>query len=221
MFFIYYLVRQKVISIFAKFFSLKPEKQENILNAALKEFAKKGYKNATTDEIVKEAKISKGALFHYFNSKKDLFLFLYDHTLQILMNEFFEKIDLDEKDILKRLRQVLLIEFKLVNKYPEMMEFVKTVNFEDSNVVKNNLELRNKEYITNSYSKVLSNFDTSKFKEDIDIKKAINVIMWTLQGFSVKEKEKIKQLSLTELNFDEVMQEIDAYLELLKNCFYK
>ena len=108
--------------MFSKFQSLKPKKQEMILNAAIKEFAKKGYKNALTDEIAKEANISKGALFHYFNNKRDLFLFLYDYSLEIVMDEFFGKIDLEEKDILKKLRQVLTIEFMLVNKHPDMFK---------------------------------------------------------------------------------------------------
>ena len=59
--------------------SLSEEKQQRILNAALKEFAQKGYKNASTNQIVKEADISKGLLFHYFKNKKQLFLFLYDY----------------------------------------------------------------------------------------------------------------------------------------------
>ncbi|MFZ7104098.1 MAG: TetR/AcrR family transcriptional regulator [Peptococcaceae bacterium] len=209
--------------MFTKFLSLKPEKQERIINAALKEFAPKGYKNATTDEIVKEANISKGALFHYFNNKKDLFLFLYDHTLKILMDEFFGKIDLDEKDILKRLRQVLSIEFILVNKFPDMLDFVKMANFEDSDEVKADLESRNKEYLTDSYGKVLSNFDTSKFKEGTDIKRALNVILWTMEGLAAKEKEKLKAkgLSLTELDAAEILAETDIYFEIMKNCFYK
>ncbi|MCT8975300.1 TetR/AcrR family transcriptional regulator [Clostridium sp. CX1] len=208
-------------SIFTKFFSLKPEKQQRILNAAIKEFAKKGYKNTATDEIVKEANISKGALFHYFNSKKGLFIFLYDYTLEILMNEFFGKIDLDEKDILKRLQQVLLTQFMLVNKYPDMLDFVKTANFEDSDEVKNDMELRNKEYLIDAYSKVLNNFDTSKFKENIDIKRAVDVIVWTMEGFVSKEKEKIKDHSITNLNFDEILSEVNIYFELLKSSFYK
>ncbi|MDD7795550.1 TetR/AcrR family transcriptional regulator [Clostridium sp. 'White wine YQ'] len=208
-------------SIFTKFLSLKPEKQERILNAAIKEFARKGYKNTATDEITKEANISKGALFHYFNSKKDLFLFLYDHALEILMNEFFGKIDLNEKDILKRLRQVLLVEFMLVNKYPDMLDFVKVANFEDADEVKDDMESRNKEYFINAYSKVLNNFDTSKFKENIDIRRAVDVIIWTMEGFTAKEKEKIKTNPITNLNFDEILSEMDIYFDLLKDSFYK
>ena len=208
-------------SIFTKFLSLKPEKQERILNAAIKEFAKKGYKNAATDNITKEANISKGALFHYFNSKKDLFLFLYDHALQILMNEFFGKIERKKTDILKRLRQVLLVECMLVNKYPDMFDFVKVANFEESDEVKDDMELRNKEYLVNAYSQVLSNFDTSKFKESINIKRAVDVIVWTMEGFTAKEKEKIKNNPITNLNFDEILSETDIYFELLKDSFYK
>ena len=46
--------------------NLKKEKQDRMINAALKVFAMNGYQKASTDDIVKEAGISKGLLFHYF-----------------------------------------------------------------------------------------------------------------------------------------------------------
>ena len=55
-----------------KFFDLKKEKQDRMINAALKVFALHGYRHACTDDIVKEAAISKGLLFHYFGSKLHL-----------------------------------------------------------------------------------------------------------------------------------------------------
>ena len=207
--------------MFSKFLNLKPEKQERILNAAIDEFSKKGFKNASTDEIVKAVGISKGALFHYFNNKKDLFIYLYDYVLDIVMKDFFGKIDVNEKDILKRLRQVLLIEFTLIKKYPSMFDFIKTINFENTEEVKAVLENSNKGYIMNSYDKVLENIDTSMFKEDLDIKRAMNIIFWTFEGFSNQLKEKIKALPLIELNFDEILLELDIYIEVLKKSFYK
>ena len=47
-----------------KFFDLKKEKQDRMINAALKVFAIYGFNKASTDDIVKEAGISKGLLFH-------------------------------------------------------------------------------------------------------------------------------------------------------------
>ena len=52
-----------------KFFDLKKEKQDRMINDSLKVFAMNGYAHASTDDIVREAGISKGLLFHYFVSK--------------------------------------------------------------------------------------------------------------------------------------------------------
>lgn len=49
-----------------KFFDLKQEKQDRMINASLKIFSRGGYRHASTDEIVKEAGISKGLLFPLF-----------------------------------------------------------------------------------------------------------------------------------------------------------
>ncbi|MBR6395680.1 MAG: helix-turn-helix transcriptional regulator, partial [Lachnospiraceae bacterium] len=56
-----------------RFFELKKEKQDRMINAALRVFSQYGYRHASTDEIVREAGISKGLLFHYFESKKGLY----------------------------------------------------------------------------------------------------------------------------------------------------
>ena len=52
-----------------KFFDLKKDKQDRIINAALQVFALNGYRHASTDDIVKLASISKGLLFHYFEKQ--------------------------------------------------------------------------------------------------------------------------------------------------------
>lgn len=91
--------------VFEKFFNLDSEKQDRVINAAIKEFAQKGYDKASTNEIVKEAEISKGLLFHYFKNKKQLFLFLFDHCIQIITDDFYKKIDLTETDFFKRIRR--------------------------------------------------------------------------------------------------------------------
>lgn len=58
------------------FVGLSKDKQEKIFFAAIKEFAKKGYSLASTNCICREAGISKGSMFQYFETKENLFFFV-------------------------------------------------------------------------------------------------------------------------------------------------
>ena len=46
--------------------------KEKILNAALELFAKKGYHNTSIEQIRKQAGVSKGLIYNYFEKKEDL-----------------------------------------------------------------------------------------------------------------------------------------------------
>ncbi|WP_099361037.1 TetR/AcrR family transcriptional regulator [Fredinandcohnia onubensis] len=205
----------------SKFFNLEREKQERILNAATKEFAEKNYANASTNEIVKQAGISKGLLFHYFKNKKELYLFLYDYYLELMVNDLFANIDLDEPDIFTKFRSITLIKFELMKKHPEMFNFVRLAFEEDSPDIKIELEKRNKDILTSSYSKLASSIDVSKFKEGIDIQKAMNIIFWSLEAFGYQKQEQTKEIPLDQLNLEDLLEEMDGYIEMLKLAFYK
>ena len=81
-----------------KFFDLKREKQDRMINAGLKVFAKYGYRHATTDDIVREAGISKGLLFHYFTNKVGLYVFLMDYSVRFLLLELSRSIQEEARD---------------------------------------------------------------------------------------------------------------------------
>lgn len=55
------------------FKNLNPEKREKVFQAAVEEFASRGYRNASMNSVVRSAGISKGSLFQYFKSKIRLF----------------------------------------------------------------------------------------------------------------------------------------------------
>lgn len=66
-----------------RFFSLPAEKQPAIINAGYRVFSQNSYKNSPMSEIADAAGISKSLLFHYFHSKKELYMFLWDKCAQI------------------------------------------------------------------------------------------------------------------------------------------
>jgi AcrR family transcriptional regulator len=62
------------------------ETQAKIMAAAIKLFSNLGYNKASVDDICAEAGISKGAFYHHFKSKQELFLALLDGWLQTIDN---------------------------------------------------------------------------------------------------------------------------------------
>ncbi|NRD76815.1 TetR/AcrR family transcriptional regulator [Bacillus sp. BRMEA1] len=55
--------------------------REHILNVSFKLFLKKNFKEVTMKEIVEETGISKGAFYHHFESKEQLFLEVLNHSI--------------------------------------------------------------------------------------------------------------------------------------------
>jgi TetR/AcrR family transcriptional regulator len=170
---------------------------------------------------VKEAGISKGLLFHYFHSKKDLFFFLYDYALDFFREEFFGKNHFDEGDILIRLRQMALVKLKLIKSHPEIYKFLLMAYIEESGEVKGELERRNKKLISDSFNIMYRNFDASKFREGVDIQLAIKVMAWTWEGFGNQELERLRHSKVKQLDCERLLAEADSYIKLFRECFYQ
>lgn len=62
--------------------------RNEIVRAAAKVFAKKGYHAASMDDIVAACRLSKGAVYGYFDSKEDLFLAVHDSVLDFDLERF-------------------------------------------------------------------------------------------------------------------------------------
>ena len=107
-----------------KFFDLKREKQDRIINAGLKIFSRYEYRHATTDDIVKEAHISKGLLFHYFTNKVGTYTFLMDYSVRYLILEISRNVKPEEEDFFEICRQIEAGRLKVLRIYPYMQAFL-------------------------------------------------------------------------------------------------
>jgi AcrR family transcriptional regulator len=63
------------------------EAREELLTAALRVFARRGYREAGVDEIAAEAGYSKGALYWHFSGKHELLVALIDERIDAPMRE--------------------------------------------------------------------------------------------------------------------------------------
>ncbi len=207
--------------MFSKFMGLEPERRDVVLNAALKEFAKKGFDDASTNVIAKESGISKPLMFHYVNNKKDFFLFLYDYCLDVLGREYFDRIDINEKDIFERLRQTCLLKIQVMQKYPWIFDFIRVAVFTDSELVKDDLVKRRKMVEARSFERFYGDIDTSRFRSGLDLEKAKQLIFWAVGGYANQILEQFKSSDILEFDFEKIRTEFDGYLNELRKTYYK
>ena len=65
------------------FYNLEKEKQDRIIECAKDEFAARNFENAKLSNIIKNAKISRGSLYQYFEDKFDI----YTYIMELAKNE--------------------------------------------------------------------------------------------------------------------------------------
>jgi len=114
-----------------KFFDLKKEKQDRMINAALKLFAENGFRRASTDEMVKEACISKGLLFHYFTSKVGLYEFICDYSVKYLIMEISSTVNKEEKNYFRIRQQIEKAKTTAMKNFPYIQLFLIRMEKED------------------------------------------------------------------------------------------
>lgn len=194
------------------------EKVAKIINAAFEVFANNDFEKASTNNVVKQAGISRGLLYHYFKGKQDLFEFLIYCSVKAVVIDMESKINWENTDILDRLRETIYLKFEIMKKYPKMIDFFNKYSDKISNsYVKNKYEeialgIREKFY--------LKNLDFSLIKDGIEVEKVIYIAEMTLRGIAKDYWDNMK--SSNEIyDFDIILKECDEYIEFFKKQFYK
>ena len=196
---------------------LDAQRRDAILNAALKEFAVRGYDNASTNVIAKEAGISKALMFHYVSSKQELFLVVYDFFSDLMKQEYFELMNYEERDIFNKLHQSYVLQIALIQKYPWITEFSKLSCITNSEEINSELEKRKSH--SDCYPKLFDEIDTTKFRKDMDIEMCKQIILWSNIGFTNQLLHEIRNDEIN-VNSDTLRKKLDRYFNELKKIFY-
>ena len=97
------------------------DKQQRILDAAIAEFSTKGFIAANINVIAKNAGISIGSMYNYFQSKERLFLTIVDHGYAVL-EKVISSVDLTKGDIFDKLEMMLRLAQDYSRQYPELSQ---------------------------------------------------------------------------------------------------
>jgi len=98
------------------------ETKSKIIKTARRLFTRKGYFNTSIRDISREAGLSIGAIYHYFDGKEDIAEYLYNDTIQFLMRNLKEALG-DEKDVKEKFRRIIEVFYRLTDEFPDIMEY--------------------------------------------------------------------------------------------------
>ena len=131
---------------------LREQTSKKILEAALEQFAKKGFHGTSMNDIAKAAGVSKGLAYNYFQSKKHLL-----ETLLNLFNEMsaeFEQVIENSNDPYEKIKLLINYSFKYVEEREDYWLLYMSLVFQPD-VMKSAMKVIDRIY--DSFYKMLEN----------------------------------------------------------------
>lgn len=115
-----------------RFIKLEPAKQQKILDAAVEEFARHGFRQASVNRMVQAVGIAKGSLFQYFGNKEGLFQFVFRHAVELVRGRLRRvKEETRDADFFERIRQSLLAGIRFIDEHPQVYQIYLKMIFQE------------------------------------------------------------------------------------------
>lgn len=120
-----------------KFYNLPKEKQQKIINAGFRVFSRNSYKKSPMQEIADAAGISKSLLFHYFQNKRELYLFLWNRAADITTEYLTQNQCYEPSDLFEMMDRGMRAKIRMMHDYPDMSAFaIKAFYEKDTAIIK-------------------------------------------------------------------------------------
>ena len=100
-----------------------PDKPQQIIEAAVRVFARKGYFNSRVSDIAREAGIAAGTIYLYFKTKEDILITLFRDKMAAFVSALWTAIA-DEPDAVAKVRHLVRLHFRMLEENPELAEVV-------------------------------------------------------------------------------------------------
>jgi len=137
---------------------VEKERKLQIIRAAIKRFQKHGLKKTTLEEVARDLRIGKATIYHYFNSKEELYFECLKFETSLFLTELKLIFENTEFDSSKKFTEYFLLKESLKEKYKLLfvvfIEELKGTIFDDEKQLINNFIADEKEIIHSYFKSV-------------------------------------------------------------------
>lgn len=151
------------------FYNLPPEKREKIIDVTRKEFRKGSKKKITINSVIKNAGISRGSFYQYFDDKLDLVELMADDMMNKMSEYIKEQLVIYNGDIFEIPLVIFDVMFNEDSSYKDVVVFTDRNN-QNSELISEYMFYRFRKY--NFWNKLSNYINRSKLRlnSDEDIK---------------------------------------------------
>ncbi len=100
-----------------------PEKPQQIIEAAIRVFARSGYYNSRVSDIAREAGIASGTIYLYFKTKDEILVTLFREKMAAFVGQLRAAIA-REPDAVAKIRRLVALHFEVLERNPALAEVV-------------------------------------------------------------------------------------------------
>ncbi len=152
------------------FTNLSAQRQQQIIMAALEEFALHEYQVASLSNIISKLKLAKGSFYRYFESKRALYFFLMEHCIEVRLKNDEALIDTAGTDFFELMVQHFAAKIQFDKKFPLHSAFMYNVLQEKNSDELGNIQLSSKTKVLAVIKKMVSAWvKKKKLRKDLDI----------------------------------------------------
>ena len=186
-----------------------------IINGAMKCFSIHGYDKASMADIAKEAGVSKALLFHYFETKKKLFLYLWDLTAEKTRESLVASDVEGDKDFFSVMEKGLKAKMDLARSWPWMAIFAVKAWYEDDPEVSPDITKSTDPYAKVTGETLRQLYPDTDFRDDLDIGVMYKDMYYMSEGYLWHEMQRGK------IDPNKMEKEYMAFVKLWRKAYLK
>lgn len=191
------------------FEKVSQEKQRAIINAGFLCFGQNGYQKTSAADVAKAAGISKASLFHYFGSKKGMYLFLCSTAHRAIVQKNY----VGNTDYFECAAHLIDVLSEISELYPNILDFIITQTERRDYLKADELMDVDLNKILFDFDFMFENVDWTLFQDQINREMIKDLVRWIIIGNISKLKD--------QQTHREIFDRIRRYLSIIQPALYR
>ncbi len=172
------------------------KRRQQIFEAVVKLFSKKGYHRTTLREISKESGITLGNLYDYIVTKEDTLHFVQERATQMVM-QAISKRERGDSNPVEKLKRLIASELDAMNEYQDLILIIYQESHSMSKELLHSLLASERDHL-GQFERVLQEGIQKGYFKPMNVRMMANMIkmiieMWVIKRWDLKKKVTLRE----------------------------